>query len=93
MRIFKPKKALQTVFVYCPMCKLELCKNGQLISDDRLGVKFSCKRCNCTSKWDFDTPAPILLEHSIQTTRLYDYDYKNPNKYRKFASAERTTNL
>ena len=58
-RMFGKKK--QTTFVYCPKCNNELVKNGDLIKDTDF-VYYKCSKCGHESKWDFDTPCPILLE-------------------------------
>ena len=60
-RMFGKKK--QTTFVYCPKCNNELVKNGDLIKDTDF-VYYKCSKCGHESKWDFDTPCPILLEDS-----------------------------
>ena len=60
-RMFRKKK--QTTFVYCPKCNNELVKNGDLIKDTDF-VYYKCNKCGHESKWDFDTPCPILLEEN-----------------------------
>jgi len=51
----------QTTFVYCPECRNELIKNGNLIKDTEF-VYFKCSKCGHKSEWDFNTPCPILMK-------------------------------
>ena len=53
----------QRTFIYCPKCNNELIKNGNLIKDTDF-VYFKCSKCGNESKWDFDTPCPILIKES-----------------------------
>ena len=54
-------KKQQNTHVYCPICNNELVKNGNLIRDTDF-VYYRCSKCGHKSKWDFDTPCPILIE-------------------------------
>jgi len=58
---YKKEKQKQRTYVYCPKCDNELIKNGNLIKDTDF-VYFKCSKCGYESKWDFDTPCPILIE-------------------------------
>ena len=61
IKIFR-RKDKQTTFCYCPNCSNELISSGSLISDKEI-VTYICVKCGVTSKWDFDAPAPILLNN------------------------------
>lgn len=51
----------QRTHVYCPKCNNELVENGNLIKDTDF-VYYKCSKCGHESKWDFDTPCPILVK-------------------------------
>ena len=59
------KEYKQTTFCYCPNCSNELISSGSFISDEDI-VTFICVKCCVTSEWDFDAPAPILLNKSYK---------------------------
>lgn len=60
-KIHMYKREKQRTYVYCPKCNNELVKNGNLIKDTDF-VYYKCSKCGHESKWDFDTPCPILIE-------------------------------
>lgn len=51
----------QRTFVYCPKCNTELCSTGELLGDTDL-VRYRCIVCGHRSGWNFDMPAPVLIE-------------------------------
>jgi predicted RNA-binding Zn-ribbon protein involved in translation (DUF1610 family) len=56
----------QTTRVYCPTCRNELVANGVLLYDSPThGVLYRCDNCDSFSRWDFDAPAPLLLEDAF----------------------------
>lgn len=58
--LFK-KKPTQTLWCFCPACKVDLCSNDSLIYDD-VEVVYKCKGCGNVSWWNFDiAPCPILI--------------------------------
>lgn len=52
----------QTTFVYCPKCGCELISSDSFVFDEEL-VTYKCVKCGVISEWDFDSPAPILIQH------------------------------
>lgn len=60
--MFKKRKKQRT-FVYCPHCNNELISSNSFVEDTDF-VYFKCKKCGTESKWDFDTPVPLLVEGS-----------------------------
>lgn len=59
----------QRNFIYCPECQNELISGRGYSSErligmdkDRLLEWFKCNECKTITKWDFDTPTPILVE-------------------------------
>ena len=58
----KQLKKGQTCFCYCD-CGNELISSNSLIKDTDF-VYFKCSKCGHESKWDFDTPCPILIKES-----------------------------
>lgn len=58
---YKKEREKQRTHVYCPKCRNELIANGNLIKDTDF-VYYKCSKCGHESKWDFDTPCPILIE-------------------------------
>jgi len=54
----------RTSWAYCPECRHDL--NGDDKSfqgyDEAGLVVYECSRCTHVSRWDFDPPAPILVE-------------------------------
>jgi hypothetical protein len=53
----------QRTFAYCPICHEDLCSNFSLVLDGTV-VKYHCTNCGEYSEWNFDLPAPLLLNHS-----------------------------
>lgn len=58
----KPRtKSKQTLFVYCPGCKRDLCSNGSFVKDEEF-VEYKCTNCGRESRWDFDRYGPVVVE-------------------------------
>lgn len=55
----------QRTFCWCE-CGNELCSTNSFIKDTDF-VYYKCSSCGLKSKWDFDCPAPILLETNLDT--------------------------
>lgn len=55
------KKTKQTLWVFCPGCKNDLCSNGSFKKDTDY-VYYKCTVCQRESKWDFDTFGPMPVE-------------------------------
>lgn len=52
---------------FCPKCDNELCGSNSyqnLMNDLNRYEYFKCSKCGEESKWDFDTPVPILINYS-----------------------------
>lgn len=65
----------QSCFIFCPYCGIELITGGEYIGNSVPSnlVKYCCNRCHTTSIWDFDPPAPILIEYKVkQITGVMD---------------------
>jgi len=68
--LFKARKELkrynnQSCKCFCPSCDNELCgSNSWLCSQGKdLCIEFyKCSSCGTASKWDFGSPAPLLIE-------------------------------
>jgi hypothetical protein len=58
---FKKKKTNQTLWVFCPGCKHDLCSNGSFVKDEDF-VYYKCTNCDRESRWDFDTYGPVVVE-------------------------------
>lgn len=56
----KQLKKGQSCFCYCD-CGNELISSNSLVKDIDY-VYFKCVKCGKESKWNFDTPCPILVE-------------------------------
>lgn len=57
----KRKKIKQTLWVYCPGCKEDLCSNGSFVKDEEF-VEYKCTNCGRDSRWDFDRFGPVVVE-------------------------------
>ena len=57
----KIKKIKQTLRVYCPGCKEDLCSNGSFVKDEEF-VEYKCTNCGRDSRWDFDRFGPVVVE-------------------------------
>jgi len=59
-RLFSKKKK-QTLWVYCPNCKVDLCSNDSFVKDTDF-VYYKCKSCGHEIRWDFDRFGPVVVE-------------------------------
>jgi len=57
----KKKKTNQTLWVYCPGCKNDLCSNNSFVKDTNF-VYYACTNCGRESRWDFDTYGPVVVQ-------------------------------
>ncbi len=53
----------------CPWCAEVLNHSDRsFLRDDADGVHYRCVTCGTTSRWDFDAPAPLLIDAAIPST-------------------------
>lgn len=57
--LFK-KKPKQTLWVWCPWCRKDLCSSNSFVKDTDY-VYYKCTNCGYESKWDFDTYGPVVV--------------------------------
>lgn len=57
------RKPEQRTRCWCPKCKNELISSGSYVKHFLdMTVHYRCVKCGTETQWDFDCPAPILLE-------------------------------
>lgn len=61
---YRRKKNKQSLFVFCPDCRAELCAQTDAFqSDDDRGIRYICQCCGYESWWNFD-----IIPGAIQMT-------------------------
>lgn len=61
-KMWFPKKPRKTTWVWCPICHEDLTENNSFLENTKL-VYYRCSNCHTKSSWDFDAPAPILIDY------------------------------
>lgn len=50
----------QTCWVWCPYCRVELTRWGDVWQDDPF-VVYECPGCGAFTEWEFGAPVPLYL--------------------------------
>lgn len=63
----QPEKPQRRTIIYCPTCRADLIGLNTPYEYEESGlILYVCPSCSTLSRWLFDAPCPILIEHTRQ---------------------------